>query len=91
MVQRDTQRQRMYLHDIIAEEATLSFNTEPTTQKSEVIRDEGHLFITGILPKVLSVNYVLLWKNVPPKKTSVKKTDVFYFFIQNSQRRQNAR
>ena len=45
----------MYLHDIIAEEATLSFTTEPTTQKSEGIRDEGHLFITSILQKVLSV------------------------------------
>ncbi len=55
MVQRDTQSQRMYLHDIIAEEATLSFTTEPTTQKSEGIRDEGHLFITSILQKVLSV------------------------------------
>lgn len=52
----------MYLHDIIAEEATLSFTTEPTTQKSEGIRDEGHLFITSILQKVLSV------------KTEVQKT-----------------
>lgn len=55
MVQRDHQSQRMYLHDIIAEEATLSFNTEPTTQKGEGIRDKGHLFITSILQNALSV------------------------------------
>lgn len=56
MVQKDNQSNRMYLHDIITEKATSSFNTEPAAQKSEGIRDEGHLFITSILQKALNVN-----------------------------------
>ncbi|MBR3894484.1 MAG: hypothetical protein IKJ35_04985 [Clostridia bacterium] len=55
MVQRDNQSQRMYLHDVITEKATLSFTTEPTTQNGEGIRDKGHLFITSILQKALNV------------------------------------
>ena len=46
----------MYLHDVITEKATLSFNTEPTTKNSEGIRDKGHLYITSILQKALKVN-----------------------------------
>ena len=56
MVQKDNQSNRMYLHDVIAEEATSSFTTEPTARKGEGIRDEGHLFITSILQKALNVN-----------------------------------
>ena len=55
MIQRDNQSQRMYLHDVITEKATLSFTTEPTAQDGEGIRDKGHLFITSILQKALSV------------------------------------
>ena len=55
MIQKDNQTQRMYLHDVITEKATLSFTTEPTT-KSEGIRDKGHLFITNILQNALNVN-----------------------------------
>ena len=56
MVQRDHQSQRMYLHDVITEKATLSFTTEPTAQNGEGIRDKGHLFITSILQNALNVN-----------------------------------
>ena len=56
MVQKDTQSNRMYLHDVITEKATSSFNTEPTTENGEGIRDKGHLYITNILQKALEVN-----------------------------------
>ncbi len=56
MIQKDNQSQRMYLHDVIAEKATLSFTTEPTTNDGEGIRDKSHLFITSILQKALNVN-----------------------------------
>ena len=56
MVQRDHQSNRMYLHDVITEKATLSFNTEPTVDNDEGIRDKGHLYITSILQKALKVN-----------------------------------
>lgn len=55
MIQRDLQSNRLYLHDVITEEATLSFTTEPTTENGEGIRDKGHLFITSILKKALNV------------------------------------
>ena len=57
MIQRDNQSQRMYLHDVITEKATLSFTTEPTAQDGEGIRDKGHLFITSILQNALIVKY----------------------------------
>ena len=57
MVQKNIQSNRAYLHDVITEKATLSFNTEPTTQRSEGIRDNGHLYITSILQKALNVNH----------------------------------
>lgn len=56
MVQKDNQSNRMYLHDLITEKATLSFNTEPTAENGEGIRDKGHLFITSILKNALKVN-----------------------------------
>ena len=56
MVQRDNQSNRVYLHDVITEKATLSFNTEPATENGEGIRDKGHLFITSILQNALNVN-----------------------------------
>ena len=56
MVQKDNQSNRMYLHDVITEKATLSFNTEPTTENGEGIRDKGHLYITSILQNALKVN-----------------------------------
>lgn len=56
MVQRDHQSNRMYLHDVITEKATLSFNTEPTVDNDEGIRDKGHLYITSILQNALKVN-----------------------------------
>ena len=56
MVQRDNQSNRVYLHDVITEKATLSFTTEPATENGEGIRDKGHLFITSILQNALNVN-----------------------------------
>ena len=56
MVQKDNQSNRMYLHDVITEKATLSFNTEPTAENSEGIRDNGHLYITSILQNALKIN-----------------------------------
>ena len=56
MVQKDNQSQRMYLHDVITEKATLSFTTEPTAKNGEGIRDKSHLFITSILQEALNVN-----------------------------------
>ena len=56
MVQRDNQSNRMYMHDVITEKATLSFTTEPTAQNGEGIRDKGHLFITSILQNALKIN-----------------------------------
>ena len=56
MIQRDNQSQRMYLHDVITEKATLSFTTEPTADLGEGIRDKSHLFITSILQNALNVN-----------------------------------
>lgn len=56
MVQKDNQSNRMYLHDVITEKATSSFSNGANHQDGEGIRDEGHLFITSILQKRLSVN-----------------------------------
>ena len=56
MVQKDNQSNRMYLHDVITEKATLSLTNGANRQNGEGIRDEGHLFITSILQKRLSVN-----------------------------------
>ncbi len=56
MVQKDNQSNRLYLHDVITEKAALSFNTEPTTENDEGIRDKGRLYITSILQNALKVN-----------------------------------
>ncbi len=55
MVQKDNQSSRVYMHDVVKETAISSFNTEPTTQKSEGIRDGDHRFMTIILQEALSV------------------------------------
>lgn len=55
MVQKDNQSSRVYMHDVVKETAISSFNTEPTTQKSEGIRDRDHRFMTIILQEALSV------------------------------------
>ena len=56
MVQKDNQSNRMYLHEVITEKATLSFTTEPATENGEVLRDKGRLYITSILQNALKVN-----------------------------------
>ena len=70
MVQRDIQSNRMYLHDVIREEATLSFTTEPTAKNGEGIRDEGHLFITSVLQNALKVNREPQ-KNIPDLENQI--------------------
>ena len=52
---KNNQSNRVYLHDVITEKATLSFNTEPTTNSGEGIRDKDHLYITSIIQNALNV------------------------------------
>ena len=46
----------MYVHHVITEKATVSFTNGANRQSGEGIRDNGHLFITSILPNALNIN-----------------------------------